>query len=144
MRNLSKRFLATLISIMILGSCMALIASADYEVHKQNLDNPYRFSQTKNNRTYLMSYGLSNAWAYTGVQLDGGSGEAAKAYAALMERTYLFGSDGDFYQASSTTKQPNGYVEATAGATTNKANYVLHSGTSNVTYGWRFDHKYER
>ena len=144
MKMTLKKILMTILSVTILCSSMVVFASAAYTVHQQDLDKPYYFSEKKDYRTYTMGYELNTVKAHTRVQLGGGSGEAAKAYAALMERTYLFGADGEFKQASNTTVSTDGYVWATAKGSTNKANYTLHSGTSNVTYGWRFDHQYTR
>lgn len=145
MNNAIKRRFAAILSGAMLCSVMLASAGAsnytDENTFTMDLDRPYAVDDSKLDMHVAMKYGVKKTWSMTSIQLGLGP-STGKAYTGLMERGF-FGGDDDFVSNSSTKKLSNGYIDVTVDGDTNYANYVLHSGTSNVTYEWRYDRKYE-
>lgn len=142
-KNIKKKVVPVLISGIVLLSAMAVTASADnYDgnTYTKDLTQGYVVSGIKDGMNYYLKYGVRSVWSHTSVQVGLGPARGT-AYTAFMKRG-IFGADAGFTQNTSTTKLSNGYIDVTLDGDTKYANYVLHSGTSNVTYGWRFDMKY--
>lgn len=140
---IKRRFAAILSGAMLCSVMMASAGASNYDgnTYKRDLDKNYVVDDSKEGMHVVMKYGVKKTWSMTSIQLGAGPA-TGKAYTGLMERSF-FGGDDDFVSNSSTKKLSNGYIDVTVDGDTNYANYVLHSGTSDVTYEWRFDRKYE-
>lgn len=152
-----KRTVTTLLAAVMMMSVMTMSASAagydDSNTSYRNLDTGYNLPYTVQGMEIFYTYGVKNCWART--KLQTGMGPATgKAYVGMIPRKFG-GFNAKQINATSTMKSADGYVQATATSTGKgnsadpnttayqHANTLMHSGTSNVYDGWRFDHRYK-
>ncbi len=156
MKFKSNRFLATLVSGAIICATMCISASAadNYEENTTISDltksytvtTPVEYNDSSLGtitRARTLSYKPNSVSATTRFQVGTASNLTAKAYVAIQQHEGVAGSGrGEFIQSSSNYIGNDGYISAKKNGTSYCAKYVLHSGSSNILFNWRFDNKY--